>query len=95
MNGLNLARAFDEKDFRDAFVRRVEPLLKKGERLGLPAVLGFYSSTESLAGFARQMGGEIFEVPCPLLRFPACVLFNMLKDHLRERECGSWWGSRP
>jgi len=76
MNGLNLARAFDEKDFRDAFARRVEPLLKKGERLGLPAVLGFYSSTEAWQDLQDKMGEKSSRSPCPLLRFPACVFIT-------------------
>ena len=85
MNGLNLARAFDEKDFRDLFARRVGPLLKKGERLGLPAVLGFYSSTEAWQDLQEKMGGEIFEVPMPPPSVPGLRLYTLLRDNLRER----------
>ena len=85
MNGLNLARAFDEKDFREMFVHRAKPLLKKGERLGLPAVLGFYSPKEAWQDLQEKLDAEIFEVPMPPPSVPGLRLYNRLKDHLREK----------
>jgi glycerol-3-phosphate dehydrogenase subunit B len=85
MNGLNLARAFDQKGFRDVFLRRVGPLLKRGERLGLPAVLGFHSSREARQDLQERLDTEIFEVPLPPPSVPGLRLYNCLRDHLRER----------
>jgi glycerol-3-phosphate dehydrogenase subunit B len=85
MNGLNLAWAFDEKDFRGLFLRRVGPLLKKGERLGLPAVLGFHSSSETWKDAQAGLDTEIFEVPLPPPSVPGLRLYNCLRDHLREK----------
>ncbi len=84
MNGLNLARAFDEKDFREVFVHRAKPLLKKGERLGIPAVLGFYSPKEAWQDLQEKLNAEIFEVPMSPPSIPGLRLYNCLKDHLRE-----------
>jgi glycerol-3-phosphate dehydrogenase subunit B len=85
MNALNLARAFDDKDFREGFVRRAKPFRKEGERLGLPAVLGFYSPKEAWQDLQEKLDAEIFEVPMPPPSVPGLRLYNGLKDHLREK----------
>ena len=85
MNVLNLARAFDEKTFRERFAHQVKPLLKKGERLGLPAVLGFWSSKEAWEELQEKTDAEIFEVPMPPPSIPGLRLYNLLKDYLRDR----------
>jgi glycerol-3-phosphate dehydrogenase subunit B len=85
INGLNLAQAFDEKDFREKFIKRAKALLRPGERLGLPAVLGFHSSFETWNDLKEKMDTEIFEIPMPPPSVPGIRLYNLLKTHLRER----------
>jgi len=85
MNGLNLARAFDGKEFRKMFGDRVKPLLKKGERLGLPAVLGFYSPKEVWLDLQERLDAEIFEVPMPPPSVPGLRLYSCLRDYLRGK----------
>lgn len=85
VNGLNLARSFDERDFREEFVRRIRPLLKRKERLGLPAVLGFDSSAEAWQDLEEKLDAEIFEIPLPPPSAPGLRLYNCLKDRLREK----------
>ena len=85
MNAVNLARAFDEEDFRSQFARQVKPLLKTGERLGLPAVLGFHSSFEDWADLREKLDSEIFEVPLPPPSVPGLRLYNLLRNHLRDK----------
>jgi len=85
INGLNLARAFDEKDFREKFIKRAQTFLRPGERLGLPAILGFHSSFEAWNDLKEKMATEIFEIPMPPPSVPGIRLYNLLKTHLRER----------
>jgi glycerol-3-phosphate dehydrogenase subunit B len=85
MNALNLARAFDKKEFREKFIGQVKPLLKPGEGLGLPAVLGFHDSLAAWSGLQEKLGVEIFEIPLPPPSVPGLRLYEMLKAHLQQR----------
>jgi glycerol-3-phosphate dehydrogenase subunit B len=85
MNALNLASAFDGKDFRDTFAQKVKPLLKPKEKLGLPAVLGFHSAKDSWVALQEKLGVEIFEIPMPPPSIPGIRLDNMLRVHLKEK----------
>ena len=85
LNAVNLARAFDVEDFRNQFSRKVKPLLKKGERLGLPAILGFHSSFEDWADLKKKLDSEIFELPLPPPSVPGLRLYNLLRNHLRDK----------
>jgi glycerol-3-phosphate dehydrogenase subunit B len=85
INGLNLARAFDKKEFREKFVGQANSLLKPGERLGLPAVLGFHDSWAAWSDLQEKLGVEIFEIPMPPPSVPGLRLFDMLKAHLQQR----------
>ena len=85
MNGLNLARAFDKKEFRQKFAGQAKSLLKPGERLGVPAVLGFRDSLAAWSDLQEKLGVEIFEIPMPPPSVPGLRLYDMLKAHLRQR----------
>jgi glycerol-3-phosphate dehydrogenase subunit B len=85
INGLNLARAFDEQDFRDRFVRQVRPLLKGGEKLGLPAVLGLRFSYQAWTDLQKKLGTEIFEIPLPPPSIPGLRLYNLLRSYLQGK----------
>ena len=85
LNSLNLAGAFDGEDFRDRFARQVQPLLKGGEKLGLPAVLGFRSSHQAWADLQQKLGTEIFEIPLPPPSIPGLRLYNLVRSHLQAK----------
>jgi glycerol-3-phosphate dehydrogenase subunit B len=85
LNSLNLARAFDEADFRDRFARQVQPLLKGGEKLGMPAVLGFHSSLQAWADLQKRLGTDIFEIPLPPPSNPGLRLYNLMRARLQEK----------
>lgn len=85
INSLTLAKAFDEEDFRANFVRQSRPFLHPGERVGVPAVLGFHSALEAWTDLQEKMGTEVFEVPTPPPSVPGIRLDNLFKTHLRER----------
>lgn len=85
LNGLNLAKAFDGKSFREAFAKKAKIFIKPGERLGLPAVIGLHSSFEAWKDLKEKLNTEIFEVPIPPPSVPGIRLYNLLKTHLRAR----------
>jgi len=85
LNGLNLAKAFDGKSFREMFAKKAKIFLKPGERLGLPAVLGLHSSLEAWKDLQKKLNTEIFEVPMPPPSVPGIRLYDLLKTHLRGR----------
>ncbi len=84
LNPLSLAHAFDEKKYRALLITRVESLLKKGERVGLPAVLGFHCPQDSWREMQEKLDTEVFEIPIPPPSVPGLRLDKCLKDHLRE-----------
>jgi len=83
--GPNFANAFDQEDFREGFVRQVRPLLRPGERLGLPAVLGLHHALEAWEDLQKKMEVEIFEIPLPPPSVPGMRLYSLLQSHLREK----------
>jgi len=85
MNGINLARAFDGEDFRNAFIKIVRPLLKSGDRLALPAVLGFHSPGQVLADLKKKLQANVFEIPMPPPSVPGIRLFRKLQIYLQGK----------
>jgi len=85
INSLNLSRAFDEEAFRKAFARNVQPILKSGERLGLPAVLGFHSPGKALEDLQERLKADVFEIPMPPPSVPGIRLFRKFQIYLQER----------
>jgi glycerol-3-phosphate dehydrogenase subunit B len=85
LNTLNLAGALDEEDFRDHLAGRIQPLLKSGEKLGLPAVLGFRSSHSAWADLQKKLGSEIFEIPLPPPSIPGLRLYNLIRARLQGK----------
>jgi glycerol-3-phosphate dehydrogenase subunit B len=85
LNNLNLARALDEEDFREKLVRQVKPLLKTGDKLGVPAVLGFHSSFQAWEVLQKKLGTEVFEIPMPPPSVPGLRLYDLVRSHLQQR----------
>jgi glycerol-3-phosphate dehydrogenase subunit B len=85
INTLNLARAFDGEAFRNNLAKKVQPILKAGERLGLPAVLGFQSPGEALADLEKRLRVGIFEIPMPPPSVPGIRLFRKFQLYLQEK----------
>ena len=83
--GLNLAQAFDDRAFREEFATLVRPLIRKGEKLGLPAVLGFRSPREALVDLREKLSTEIFEIPLPPPSIPGLRLYNSLKSYFKMK----------
>ncbi|HSR10102.1 MAG TPA: anaerobic glycerol-3-phosphate dehydrogenase subunit GlpB [Thermodesulfobacteriota bacterium] len=82
---LTLAKALEEKTFREEFAARARPLLREGERLGIPAVLGLYSPGEIWRDLQERTGAEIFEIPTPSPSLPGLRLYHALRDRIRSK----------
>ncbi len=85
VNAVNLARGFDDPLFRDRFARKVRPILHPGERIAVPAVLGFHSAQETWLDLRDKLGVEIFEIPLPPPSVPGIRLYNLMRAHLQKK----------
>lgn len=63
-SGLNYARVFDDPSFRARFAAQLAPLLKEGEVVGLPAILGL-KDLQAWSDLAQRLGHPVFEIPLP------------------------------
>jgi glycerol-3-phosphate dehydrogenase subunit B len=84
-NTLTLAQAFDNRSFRESLVKEVHSLLRPGERIGIPAVLGFTSPREVWMELQERVGAKIFEIPLPPPSVPGLRLYHLLKSYLQKR----------
>jgi glycerol-3-phosphate dehydrogenase subunit B len=84
-NALNLSLALDAPSFRERFVRILHPLLRRGERVGFPATLGFHASMEAWEDLQEKLGVEIFEIPLPPPSIPGLRLYHSLSSLFRQR----------
>ena len=85
LNGMSLASAFEEEDFRASLAGEMRSLLRYGERLGLPAVLGIQSPQKVWMDLQERVGAPIFEVPLPPPSIPGLRLQNFLKSNFQKR----------
>lgn len=76
-SGLTYARAFDDPGFRGRFADVLRPRLIDGERVGLPAVLGYRDLT-AWRDLSERLGHEVFEIPLPPPSVPGMRLNDAL-----------------
>jgi glycerol-3-phosphate dehydrogenase subunit B len=63
INALGLARQLDDPSYRTAVAGRLRPLLRDGERVGMPAVLGLRDPHGAWSDLEERLGHELFEIP--------------------------------
>ena len=83
-NSLGLARRFDDERFRAAFAARLAMLLRPGERVGLPAILGLRDPHGAWSDLQRRLGHAVFEVPTLPPSAPGMRIYNALVHALRR-----------
>jgi glycerol-3-phosphate dehydrogenase subunit B len=83
-NSLGLARRFDDPSWRAAFAAQLAPLLKPGERVGLPAVLGLTDPHGVWSDLEQRLGRQVFEIPTLPPSVPGIRLFEVLRAALRR-----------
>lgn len=83
-SGVNHARAFDTECARKALVDALKPMLKDGEIVGLPAVLGL-NDIHAWRDIAQRLGHEVFEIALQPPSVPGMRLNQALTQLAKER----------
>jgi len=83
VNALGLARQLDDPAFRNVVADRLGPLLREGERVGMPAILGLRDPHGAWTELEERLGHEVFEIPTLPPSVPGMRVFDALKDGLR------------
>jgi glycerol-3-phosphate dehydrogenase subunit B len=82
-NAVGLARRFDDESLRAAFVARLALLLRPGERVALPAILGLRDPHGAWSDVQRRLGRDVFEIPTLPPSAPGMRVYNALLAALR------------
>lgn len=82
-NTVQLATGLEQKERRDGLANALKKIVRPGERIGLPAILGMEQHLTVLAELESQTGAPIFEIPTLPPSVPGVRLFTALRDHLR------------
>jgi glycerol-3-phosphate dehydrogenase subunit B len=83
-NALGLARRFDDERFRAAFAGRLALLLRPGERVALPAIVGLRDPHGAWSDLQRRLGRTVFEIPTLPPSVPGMRVYNALVAALRS-----------
>lgn len=76
---IELARAFDQPEFRQHVVRAVKKQASRYNRIGFPAVLGLTHHAEVLADLEERLGKSVFEISTLPPSVPGRRLFEALQ----------------
>jgi glycerol-3-phosphate dehydrogenase subunit B len=82
-NALVLARHFDNPSFRAAFAARLVPLVRSGERVALPAIVGLRDPHTAWSDLQQRLGRAVFEVPTLPPSAPGIRVYNALVAAVR------------
>jgi glycerol-3-phosphate dehydrogenase subunit B len=82
-NALGLARRFDDPAVRRAFADRLAPMLREGERVALPAVLGARDPHGVWLDLESRLGRPVFEIPTPPPSVPGMRVYDALRAAVR------------
>jgi glycerol-3-phosphate dehydrogenase subunit B len=91
---LDIARCFDDPDFRDEVIKRVKANLHGAGRIGFPAVLGLDRPRETTAHLEETLGMPVFEIPTLPPSVAGIRVNNAFRRWLMQRgvriEIGFW-----
>lgn len=80
----DLARLFDDGNYRAEVAHHWRDALKGVARLGLPAILGLESAAPARRDLNDKLGVEVFEIPILPPSVPGMRVFNILRDAILE-----------
>ncbi len=81
-NNVQLALALDDNARRAKLGGELKRLVRPGERIGLPAILGLDDHSAALADLSAAAGAPIFEIPTLPPSVPGMRLFKALRARL-------------
>lgn len=76
---IELARAFDKPEFRQALGQLIKPQAERFDRIGFPAVLGLEHHADVLSDLESQLGKTVFEISTLPPSVPGRRLFEALR----------------
>jgi glycerol-3-phosphate dehydrogenase subunit B len=80
----DLARLFDDANYRAEVAKHWRGALKGVTRLGLPAILGLGSAAAARRDISDRLGLDVFEIPILPPSVPGMRLFDILRSALHE-----------
>lgn len=83
-NTVHLAEALDDLERRTRLGHELKKLVKIGERIGLPAILGMNDHSVVIADLERLSGVPVFEIPTLPPSVPGIRLYKALRSRLLE-----------
>lgn len=84
LSGRIMAGRFDNDELSDWLAGALDGRLDVDERVGVPAVLGLRSATDTWQGLETRLGRRVFEVATLPPSIPGIRLFDVLAQQLRE-----------
>ncbi len=82
-NTVQLAHGLDNKAQWAALGAALRKIIRPGERIGLPAILGMEAHAALLAELERETAAPVFEIPTLPPSVPGVRLFGALRRHLQ------------
>jgi glycerol-3-phosphate dehydrogenase subunit B len=83
VNALGLARQLDDPSYRNFVAGRLARLLREGERVGMPAILGLRDPHGAWSDLEERLGHELFEIPTLPPSAPGIRVYDALTAALR------------
>jgi glycerol-3-phosphate dehydrogenase subunit B len=84
INTVQMAKLLDEPERRTRLAGELRKLVAPGERIGLPAILGFADHTAALTDLQERAGAQIFEIPTLPPSVPGIRLHTALRNRLAQ-----------
>ncbi len=83
-NTVHLAHELDDGDRRTKLGKALKNLAKKGERIGLPAILGLNQHGQAYAELSKLCGMPLFEIPTLPPSVPGVRLYTAVRNKLQQ-----------
>jgi len=83
-NTVQLAQGLDNKEQRALLAAALRKIVRPGERIGLPAILGMDAHITLLAELERETNSLVFEIPTLPPSVPGVRLYKAFRGHLQS-----------
>lgn len=82
----HLARSLDIPENRKRLAEKIAPLLQGVKAVGFPAMLGMYTSCETVKYLEKALGVTVFEIPTPPVSVPGIRLQETFLKGLKQNK---------
>ena len=83
-NTIHLANGLEDQNRLSQIAKALKPQIKKGERVGFPAILGMMNHLAVFAAMEKQLNVPVFEIPTLPPSVPGIRLFKALRNKLNS-----------